>query len=122
QILRAQRIGQAGGGIVGNVHERHLCTLAGELRDFLGADAAGTAGDEHDPVAQAGIDGKAVGHGRRSRNRSKTFCTTVSGSASMDTVTGRSSGPGSSRAANWLSSKLDGMKCPFRAASRPAIS
>ena len=42
--------------IVGDIDERHLCSLRRELRHMLGADAAGAAGDEHHAVAQARID------------------------------------------------------------------
>ena len=52
--------------IVGDIDERHLRTLRGELRHVLGANAAGPAGDEHHAVAQARVDGKFSAHALRS--------------------------------------------------------
>ena len=54
----------ARGGVVGDVEERDLRALAGELGDLLGADAAGAAGDQDDAVVQARVDGEDLGHAR----------------------------------------------------------
>jgi ABC-type uncharacterized transport system substrate-binding protein len=63
-------------------------------------------------------------HGAGVRSPSASMiCVTISrGPGSIDTMTGCSSGPGSSSAPNWLSSRLAGMKCSCRVAMRRAIS
>src|ERR1700721_118975 len=106
---------------LGDIDERHFRALRGELRDFLGADAATAAGDEHHAVAQAGVVGELLAHAVRSFNCRATASTIASGGASIDTVIGCSSGPGSTSVANWLSSNVVGMKCPLRADMRSAI-
>src|SRR5277367_6621504 len=112
----AHRGRQSGAGIIVDVDKGDFRTLRREMHDFRCTDPARAAGYEHDPAAQARIHREHFAHVRRSMMAR----TVSSGEPAISTVIGFSSGPGSSRVLNWLSSNAAGMKWPFRAFMRSA--